>query len=213
MKLWFPHGIVPLGCFLAARYFDEKLPGYFGRVCVAPALIHAPFLRSLFGSFGATTNDKKTILQTLKTSHIALFPGGIAEIFMSSKTEETIFLQKRKGFAKLALTTGTHIIPIYVFGHTQMFDQVGKGGFIASLSRFLRTSITLFYGRWGLPLPFRTPVTVVRGSPVMVKKTADPTQEDVDALHAQVVTAVQALYEKHRHEAGPAYKDKPLVII
>ena len=83
-----------------------------------------PVLRSLFGSFGAIPNDKKSMVKALKTKHVSVFPGGIAEIFLSSRTEEKIYLQKRKGFVKMALATGTHIIPIYVFGHSQMFINV-----------------------------------------------------------------------------------------
>lgn len=91
--------------------------------------------------------------------------------------------------------------------------QASNHSVIASLSRFLRTAVCIFWGRFGLPLPFRTPVTFVRGTPIFVKQSLEPTEEEVNELHGKVVTAVQELFERHKHEAGPAYANKTLEIM
>jgi hypothetical protein len=183
LQVWFPHGIIPLGGFLAASEFDSRMPGYFGRMAVAPALLHVPFLRTVFGSFGAMPNDKRSMVRALeREKHLALFPGGIAELFLSSRAQEHLYLKKRKGFVKLALQTGANIIPIYVFGHTHMFDQLSNVPTVAALSRFFRASVTFFWGRWYLPLPYRTPVTFIRGRPIEVREPiANPTEQQVGA--------------------------------
>lgn len=213
MMVWFPHGIIPLAPFCASAEWDERLPNYFGRMAVAPALIRVPILRSVFTAFGAMPNDKKSIVRALKKQeHVSLFPGGIAEIFLSSRKEERLYLKGRKGFVKIALQTGAHIIPVYVFGHSQMFDQSSNSGFVAKLSRAMRASVALIWGRWGLPVPYRTPVTFVRGTPIFVDQTDDPTTEQIEALHARVVKEVEVLYYRHRDQAGSAYKDKPLIV-
>jgi len=215
LAVWFPHGIIPLGCFLAASEFDTRLPGYFGRMAVAPALLRVPLLRQLFGSFGAIPNDRRSMLGALgRGEHLSLFPGGIAELFLSSRQREAVYLTKRKGFVKMALQTGTSILPIYVFGHTQMFDQVSDLEFMARVSRFLRTSITVFWGRWCLPLPHRVPVTMARGKPIHVlERIKDPSKEQIEELHAKVVAEVKKLYERHKAAAGPAFATKHLAVL
>ena len=86
------------------------------------------------------------------------------------------YLKKRKGFARVAGETGAQLVPSYVFGQTQFFNQLSTSSGLASrVSRALRMSLTIFWGRFGLPIPFQAPVTMVFGRPLDM--TGDP---DVD---------------------------------
>ena len=52
---------------------------------------------------------------------IGVVPGGIAEIFEPTNDfTEAIILKCRKGFIKLALETGSDVLPSYAFGQTQV---------------------------------------------------------------------------------------------
>ena len=107
---------------------------------------------------------------------------------------------------------------------------------MARVSRFLRTSITVFWGRWCLPLPHRVPVTMARGKPIHVlERIKDPSKEQVaktcawhffkalprssfvsvqiEELHAKVVAEVKKLYERHKAAAGPAFATKHLTVL
>jgi 2-acylglycerol O-acyltransferase 2 len=65
----------------------------------------------------------------------------------------------------------------------------------------------LFFGRgifqynWGL-IPHRQKVTVVVGGPINVDKVENPTHEQVEALHAQYVTALKKLYQENNVKYG-----------
>jgi hypothetical protein len=83
---------------------------------------------------------------------IVLYIGGIAELFVSSEKEETLYLKKRKGFIKLALQCGVDVVPIYLFGNTTCLS-VFKTEMLAALSRKTQVSITYFWGRYMLPIP------------------------------------------------------------
>ncbi|KAJ1524658.1 hypothetical protein ONE63_011141 [Megalurothrips usitatus] len=67
-----------------------------------------------------------------------------------------------------------------------------------------------FYHRWGF-LPLRVPHAFVVGAPIEVRKTIDPTVEEIEALHSQYAEAVRKLYE----ECSPRYSSAnlPLVIV
>ena len=57
------------------------------------------------------------------------------------------------------------------------------------LSRTLRTSLLFFYGRFGLPIPFKVPLLYVVGAPIPITKIPKDaiTTEMVDRVHAQVM--------------------------
>ena len=50
--------------------------------------------------------------------------------------------------------------PQKVFGNSETFKRVPLPAVVENLSRLLKASIVLFWGRWGLPVPFK----VWRGS-------------------------------------------------
>jgi hypothetical protein len=75
----------------------------------------------------------------------------------------------RKGFIKLALESGADVVPVYLFGNTAVL-QVFKHPVLVQLSRALGASLTLFWGRWGLPLPMPDRLVYVRGPPLGLPK-------------------------------------------
>lgn len=44
------------------------------------------------------------------------------ELFLSSPSEERLYVGKRKGFIKLAMRTGSEILPCYYFGNTTCLE-------------------------------------------------------------------------------------------
>jgi 2-acylglycerol O-acyltransferase 2 len=41
--------------------------------------------------------------------------------------QETVFLQKRRGFIRLAMQTGSHVVPCFAFGQTAAFSWYRPG--------------------------------------------------------------------------------------
>jgi len=149
------------------------------------------------------------VLQKEKRS-IGLMAGGIAEIFLTSRKDEMIYLKNRKGFIKLAMQLGTPLVPIYYFGNTQLFDFVG-GETLSRLSRKFKLSMVLFYGRFFLPIPYQHPITMVVGRPIPVPHVEHPSPELVDRLHTRFVNELNKLYDDHCHLVG--WEGKPLIIV
>ena len=139
-------------------------------------------------------------------------------------------MRDRKGFVKLALETGAQIVPCYCFGNSQIFDTPfnstsdnsdnGGGGmsWVARLSRRLRAALVLFWGRFGLPIPFRAPLLTVIGRPIPVPKissaggsatTGEPSAELVNEYHDLYLRETRRIYDKYKNCYG--WKHKPLV--
>ena len=61
-----------------------------------------------------------------------LYPGGEKEQIITVKGRHRLYLLKRKGFCKIALESGASLVPIYVFGETELYVEgsvvVGGGG-------------------------------------------------------------------------------------
>ena len=92
--------------------------------------------------------------------------------------QETIFLRSRFGFVKMAMTTGADLVPVFAFGQSSIFGYARPGpplfprGTARLLSRALGFAPMLFWGRWGLPVPYAVPVHVVVGAPIRVQQGA-----------------------------------------
>jgi hypothetical protein len=65
--------------------------------------------------------------------------------------------------------------------------------------------------KWFLPCSNRKPLRVVLGKRLKVSKSAEPTQEQVDALHRKFYEEVVRCWEKHHKEMG--FADRTLVYV
>ena len=141
-------------------------------------------------------------------------------MFTSTPGKNIIVFKKRRGLIKLAIETGAELVPCYVFGGTDFYNNLATdGGFFASISRWLRAGITIFWG----PVPFipvipYTPrVTMVIGDPLPVPKVWDAEvkgepvpRELIDELHARFLKATTELFDQYKAAAG--YPDAVLEV-
>ena len=144
---------------------------------------------------------------------MVLVPGGAEEALNSDRDEVRLILNKRKGFIKIALTTGTSLVPSFTFGENKIYTKLENPE--GSLIRLLQEKAqnwfgfapVIFLGRgifnynFGI-LPHRKPLTVVVGSPIEVEKNINPSQEDIDVLHRKYMDALVSLYHKNNSVYG-----------
>ena len=235
-----------------------------------------PVLRHLLYFIAAGSAKKEKILAEMQTNGRNLFilPGGVAEIFLSrrrriehdgsthnipSGTTQTI-KARRYGLMKLALETGAIIYPSFVFGASDMLDQLAHveekgpssvskededrsgnnnatiidriGNVMESLSRKVGGGLTLFYGKYYLPVPYNPRLTMVLGDPIYpvigkddttitmrnfhgekctCVRVENPTKEQVEDLMDRYTESLHRLFEQYKADAG--YPDDTLRII
>jgi hypothetical protein len=99
-----------------------------------------------------------------------------------------------------------------VAGNTQILSAwYDEGGRLQALSRRLKFGLLLLWGRWGLPIMHRVPILGVMGRPIRVTKSlSEPTQEEVDRIHAEFITELQRIFNKYKTLYG--WPDKQLII-
>lgn len=202
-----PHGVLPFANLLsipAVNMFGfRKFAG-----APADAFFRTPMLRYL-SLFGCVHVDAKSISRAVDEGYcVGVVADGVAGIFQNGEDSEAIALLNKKGLARLALRTGTSLVPTYSLGNTDTFSSwYDPFGVMENLSRKARAGIVVFWGRWCLPIPRRTCITLCLGKPIVVEKVELPTDEQCDALHKQLLDAFRELFERHRAAHGWGHKN------
>ncbi len=208
-----PHGVAPFGATaypMWSKVWSSKLCHW---TC-APVILRLPFIGYFMNKIGYIPAKSKQILDTLtkKEESVGVFLDGIAGMFQGS--QERAYLKQRKGIVKIALRAGVPIIPVYGFGHTILYTVlVDPFGILEYLSNHLQASLTPFFGRWGwfLGPPRRFPVTLCLGEPIECPTIAEPTVDDVNKYHAQMVAGFQQVFDQHKEAYG--WGNKTLTIV
>jgi len=115
-----PHGLYP---FAQAIALTGRLSALFNdmRPVTADMALRFPVFRHLLGWVGAIGASSSSMQKHLKQGDsLCLIPGGIAEMFLTTPTEDIALLRERKGFVRIALQTGVDIVPVYCFGNNQV---------------------------------------------------------------------------------------------
>ena len=208
----FPHGIFPMGQFLSASVVEECFPHQ--KICgtAANVVFMFPVMRQIMAWIGTFPASRASISKIFRKGfHAAIIPGGIAEMYLVNPHEEGIYFTERLKTVKVAIQEGANIIPVFFFGNSLIFhalDGQDSNSWISKISRKIRASLFFFYGRQGLPVPFRHPLKMAAGDIIEVIQKENPSDEEVSLIHSRVVEAVKKLYDTKK----PAWETRPLVI-
>lgn len=102
----------------------------------------------------------------------------------------SLYLKKHKGFIREAIKNGADVVPVFCYGNSKLFSVVGESsrlsmGLLKRLSRRIKASVLIFYGRLCLPIPIRHPLLFVVGKPLPVVQKDAPSKEEIAALHGR----------------------------
>ena len=213
-----PHDILPFPLFA----FNDGLSciphvkNAYG--LMTSAIFNIPLLRHIYTYTRGHPVDKKTFQSHLKSNHNVVFvPGGVNEVFEINpdKPDEIIlYLNKRKGFVKLALEQGTPIVPCFAFGLSGTYDFVlpkfvYKHKFVIKLSKLLGFLPIYFSGRWGVPfgIPHPNQINLVIGTPIStLAEKGKVDQETIDKVHSKFLAELTALFQRHKKSTGNEHK-------
>jgi hypothetical protein len=203
-----PHGILLMSRVVGyGGAWEALFPGVECRVLAASPMFKVPLVRDICLALGAVDAGRKTALRVLEHGlSVHVYPGGSKEVFLTDPADHDRLYLGRKGFVNLALCTGSSLVPVYVFSEKHLYHRkLPSERLRMFLLRVLKFPVLLFYGRFFTLLPLKARpegLLVAVGKPIPVERVAEPTSAQVDALHAQYVKELKALFERWRGHAG-----------
>ena len=211
-----PHGIIPFGLALATL---GKLNDVFDNL--RPVVASATKMMPIFGHFikmlGAVDASAESVDKALaKGLSLGINPGGIAEMFWTypragtKPDEEYALVNGRKGFIRLAIKHGVAVVPVFVFGSSKVLKRIDLP-IVETISRWLKASLILFWGRWGLPIPLPVNLWYAVGDAIETVKCDSPSPQEVDRIHELFVEQLQKLFDRYKDEYGWAHKTLRMV--
>lgn len=202
----YPHGILILSrVCLYGNIFDSHFPGIETRTLAASPMFYLPGCREICLWMGAVNAAKRTARYLLDNTNksLVVYPGGSAEIFTTDPNSTDTVLIERTGFIRLAMESGTDLVPAFVFGEKWLYCRADVPKAVKNFFyNTFRMPILLFWGKWYSWAPMRGPLSMVFGKPIPVKKVANPTQEQVNALHAKYMAEIERLYHEYKGDYG-----------
>ncbi len=191
-------GQIPLdGMLIGMSMLLEARPARVVRGMIERWVPGLPFISSLFSKMGQIVGDVRNCRELLeKEQCVLVFPEGVRG---SGKTIFQRYQLQRfgTGFVRLALETGTPIIPVAVVGCEEAYPSVTALKPIAKLLGAPYLPMTPFFPFLGpigaLPLP--TQVTIDFGAPMVFQGDPDGPELEIEAMAAQVRDRIQAMVD------------------
>lgn len=154
---------------------------------------------------GFRDNSAKTLRELMAQGEsVCMTPGAFHEATLFSFGREVVYVKNRRGFVKYCLRHGYRLHPVYTFGESETYRTLGGcESFRLWLNTFGIPTVA-FFGLWWCPfmprpgLELRTFV----GEPIECPQIEEPTDQEVAEWHAKYVQGLQALFDRHKAEAG-----------
>ena len=193
--MWHPHGVFCTSCF-----FHTATPltewSAKGKVAVLSSLRWLPFFDEFSEEFNVIPNTYGHMKAVLETHSLSVAAGGMREMLY----KDTAILAKRRGIFKMALETGTQLVPIISVNE----DRLCKIVDIPWIQGFLEPydiciCIPTLKSVWKLLSllvhPLKDPVISVVGEPILVERVELPSEAQISELRERYISALKKMYK------------------
>jgi 2-acylglycerol O-acyltransferase 2 len=219
-----PHGIISHGAFAAfgteALGFSQLFPGITNTLLTLDSNFRVPFYRDYLIRLGLCSVSRESCENILSRGGpnnegmgraITIVVGGARESLETQPGTLRLVLDSRKGFIKLAIRTGADLVPVLGFGENDIYQQISSQDhpFIhkiqLTVKKLMGFTVPLFHARGifnydvGI-MPYRRPMNIVVGKPVMIMKQDKPTNEYVREIHEKYVRELVWLWDSFKDE-------------
>ena len=208
-----PHGVIPLtiGWATLSDLWVKMFPGIHPAPLASSVLHVVPLTRDLNQMFGGYAVTRTGFLSALRTAGSAIFiPGGQYEMIHTSSTSKTVILNSRhRGFVKVALQTGSDLVPIFSFGEQQIFDNApSPKSWQKWAMKLMRANVFFMpYGQYFMSIPRQAPVRLAVGKPIKVPCVENASDELVNALRDHYFTELLKTAYRLREQCDSADMD------
>jgi len=202
INIWHPHGLLAVTPGIHNAYRITS-PRYKPTKFAVANIFHIfPFVRDWMKITHTISADYPVIKKTAEKESVSIVLGGGKEMHLSNGKNLKLVIKERTGIFRLALETGTPLVPILTYGESELFPTLDNS-FYACFREFLYdmwkipaplptiTSVQNWLALWDGPLP---QVVSYMGKPVYVKKIEKPTPAHIEKLRSIYIRRVQDLF-------------------
>lgn len=172
-------------------------------ICSASEKSIKTLLKQSNDPFDETNRDGYT------SNAVGLIVGGARETFYTQPYAYKCVIKKRRGFVRIALETGVSLVPALSFGENNVYEMIDlKQGFwrrfIEKVCIRYSDRVPAFYNGRGIfqqnygLLPHRRPITTVIGAPMPLKKTPNPSDDEIEQTFELFCSHLNELFETHK---------------
>lgn len=213
-----PHGLFTLSHYLhiGTKFTDWKDKNIKGTAL--NILWWLPFGKEITEKYNfvkSNYDDMKNVLNNNQSLSVTL--GGVKEMPLSRDNKITLNIYKKRGIFKMALETGTPLVPVIVYGENEIY-KISENCVLSYINNLV-LKYNLYFPipkiesciKW-LTLfnkPLDNPVKTYVGKHIIVKKIDNPSDEDINKLREEYFEGLKRLYKNTR----PMNYDKELYIV
>lgn len=231
-----PHGIISHSAFVGfateAMGFGQLFPGITNTLLTLDSNFRIPLYRDYALRLGLGSVSRESCENLLTKGGpngegmgraITIVVGGARESLEATPGKVRLVLRRRKGFVKLAIRTGADLVPTFAFGENDIYEQlsqrdhnlVHKAQLV--FKKLMGFTVPLFHARGVFNydvgfMPYRRPINIVVGKPIMVQKQANPDPAYVEEIHSKYVQELLGIWDEWKDEFAPD-RDGELEII
>jgi len=197
---WHPHGMISMSHYFHILTGFTSWPLRLKPIkCVTlAALVWFPFGKELLEYISAIPSDYHAMKDVLENGEsISVAVGGMREMLGND-----YIVKRRRGIFKMALETGTPIVPVLSFGENTLFQMVTIDPSIQKslepydICIWIPTVHSIVKWLGILQNPLKDPITSVVGPPIPVNQIVSPTEHDISELRERYIVALKDLFVK-----------------
>ncbi len=210
-----PHGVASMGAMGAFGPLHEEvgnlLDGLEISGCTLESNFRIPGVREFLLAMGGISVSEQSIKFALSDAGRAVLVvlGGANEALHAKPLKHDVVIKRRFGFFRIAISTGSAVVPVYSFGENDIYDQI-EHNFARRINEFLVKYLGFFipiYFGTGLPciggtqtifhpVPKRRAIITVIGDPIHVERKSQVTSEDIEKLKQQYIAGLEDIFDK-----------------
>ena len=212
--LFHPHGLFSLALAFHVGTTITDWPNRNSRATALSLMTDMPLIKDFTNKRTISSNyyKMKSVLQDGISLGVAL--GGVTEAKYIEPNKLTVVASTRKGVFKMAIETGTPIIPVLSYGENVIYRKMDSriADFIEYFFRIRVPVPTVASWKAWFKIykePLENKIETYIGEPIDVGKARTPTEAEIVELRNRYIEALKGLYEKTR----PAdYKEELCVL-
>ena len=203
IRIWHPHGIGSASQAVHNVHLIDPSVSRARGVCHS-VFHYIPIISNIVRINKLIPSDYETIKRVVKNESIIISIGGVDEMGRSKPKQLELVIRKRKGIFKIALETGTPIVPVLTYGENELFPETDNK-ILLSINKYM-------YDTFRLRSPYPSleslqnwlklttqpldPIYTYTGRPIYVKKIENPTIRQIDIVRRIYIQRVRELFKE-----------------